>query len=217
MIGLFWNIRGLGLPGRVPALVEKIRSNHVDFVGVIETKKNTFSNGYLRALTGNIPFVCHSLPATGSEGGILVGANSEIFNITVGENLEFSSSIFLQDKKQGFSWKLVVIYGSPYEDRKQKFLDELHHIMHSWQGPILLGGDFNLVRSIMEKSNRSISHKWADTFNDWIDKWGLVELNPGNRLYTWTNNQENPILDKLDRIFVSTSWIWLSLYPELKL
>jgi hypothetical protein len=77
--------------------------------------------------------------------------------------------------------------------------------MHSWQGPILLGGDFNLVRSIMEKSNRSISHKWADAFNDCIDKWGLVELNPSNRLYTWINNQDNPILAKLDRFVVSTS------------
>jgi hypothetical protein len=77
--------------------------------------------------------------------------------------------------------------------------------MHSWQGPILLGGDFNLVRSIMEKNNRSISHKWADAFNDCIDKWGLVELNPSNRLYTWTNNQDNPILAKLDRFVVSTS------------
>jgi hypothetical protein len=41
MMGLFWNIRGLGLPGRVPALVDKIKSNHVDFVGVIQTKKTT--------------------------------------------------------------------------------------------------------------------------------------------------------------------------------
>ena len=39
MIGLFWNIRGLGKLGRVPALVDSIRKNHVDFVGVVETKK----------------------------------------------------------------------------------------------------------------------------------------------------------------------------------
>jgi hypothetical protein len=39
MIGLFWNIRGLGKIGRVPALVSRIRDNHVDVVGVIETKK----------------------------------------------------------------------------------------------------------------------------------------------------------------------------------
>jgi hypothetical protein len=69
MIGLFWNIRGLGLPGRTPALV--------DFLGVMETKKENLSEGYLRSLTGNTPFKWHHLPAEGSAGGILVGANSE--------------------------------------------------------------------------------------------------------------------------------------------
>jgi hypothetical protein len=43
MIGLFWNIRGLGQIGRTPALVSRIIDNHVDFVGVIETKKVFFS------------------------------------------------------------------------------------------------------------------------------------------------------------------------------
>jgi hypothetical protein len=56
MIGLFWNIRGLGLPGRIPALVSKIRSNHVDFIEVMETKKPTFTNGLLRSLTGKYSF-----------------------------------------------------------------------------------------------------------------------------------------------------------------
>jgi hypothetical protein len=35
MIGLLWNIRGLGKIARIPALVDKIRSNHVDFVGIM--------------------------------------------------------------------------------------------------------------------------------------------------------------------------------------
>ena len=46
MIGLLWNIRGLGKIDRVPALVGKIRDNHVDFVGIMETKKKEFSSGF---------------------------------------------------------------------------------------------------------------------------------------------------------------------------
>jgi hypothetical protein len=49
MIGLLWNIRGLGKPGRVPTLISKIRENHADFVGVIETKKENFTHGFLRS------------------------------------------------------------------------------------------------------------------------------------------------------------------------
>lgn len=42
MIDLFWNIRGLGQIGRIPALTSRIRDNHVDFVCIIETKKSEF-------------------------------------------------------------------------------------------------------------------------------------------------------------------------------
>lgn len=126
MIGLFWNIRGLGRPGRILALVEKIRSNHVDFVGVIETKKESFSSGFLRYLTGNIPFHWHYLPATGSAGGILVGLNNELFCIIVGATLKYSISVMVQTKKINLTWILVVIYGRPYEEGKQEFLDELN-------------------------------------------------------------------------------------------
>lgn len=78
--------------------------------------------------------------------------------------------------------------------------------MSSWQGPLLVGGDFNLVRFISDKSNSTINHRWADGFNNWIDKWGLIELNASNKKFTWTNNQDPLIFAKIDRIFVSTEW-----------
>ncbi|KAG2613661.1 hypothetical protein PVAP13_4KG399651 [Panicum virgatum] len=206
MKGLFWNIRGLNKLGRVPALTSKIRDNHVDLVGVLETKKECFTPGFLRSLTGNTPFNwCHQ-PARGSAGGILLGVNSDLFVLTVGDILHFSISAMVMDKKTGFSWKIIVVYGSPYEDGKQDFIDELHHVMGTWSGPIIIGGDFNLVRFSTDKSNQNISHRWADAFNEWISKWGLLELDPSNKLYTWTNNQENVVLARIDRIFISTDW-----------
>jgi hypothetical protein len=45
---------------------------------------------------------------------------------------EFSVSCVVQDKKACFSWKLVVLYGFPYEDRKVAYIDELHSIMSCW-------------------------------------------------------------------------------------
>jgi hypothetical protein len=196
----------LGLVGRIPALVGKIRDNKADFVGIMETKKESLSPGLLRSLTGNTPFSwCHK-PARGTAGGILVGANSDFFLVTVGQILNYSVSVMLLDKKTGFSWKLVVVYGSPYEDGKQAFIEELHDVMASWEGPTLIGGDFNLVRFASDKSNGIINHRWADAFNDWVDQWVLIELNPPNKAFTWTNNQENLIIAKIDRIFVTTEW-----------
>ena len=51
----------------------------------------------------------------------------------------------IQDENTGFNWKLVVVYGSPYEQGKEGFLKELHSVMQAWQGHALVGGDFNLI------------------------------------------------------------------------
>ena len=90
--------------------------------------------------------------------------------------------------------------------RNKIFLDELEYVMNIWQGPILIGGDFNLVRFSRNKSNGIINHRWADSFNCWVDKWTLIELNASNKKFMWTNNQDRPILAKIDRIFATTAW-----------
>jgi hypothetical protein len=135
---------------------------------VIETKKESFTPGFLRSLIGNIPFSWFNKPAAGTTGGILLGVNFVLFVVTLGQVLNFSISVMMMDKKSGFNWKLVVVYGSPYENDKQSFLDELHEVMSSWQGPIVVGGDFNLVRDSQDKSNGVINHRWANAFNDWV-------------------------------------------------
>jgi hypothetical protein len=51
-----------------------------------------------------------------------------------------------------------------------------------------------------------INHRWAGAFNDWVSRWGLIELNLTNKAYTWTNNQKNLIMARIDRVFVTTDW-----------
>jgi hypothetical protein len=50
--------------------------------------------------------------------------------------------------------------------------------------------------------------------NDWINKWGLIEIDPINRKFTWSNNQKHPILAKIDRVFITTGWE--ASYPLVK-
>jgi len=48
----------------------------------------------------------------------------------------------------------------------------------------VIGGDFNLVCNVKDKSNGVINHKWADLFMDWVNKFGLIELKPSSRAFT---------------------------------
>jgi hypothetical protein len=69
------------------------------------------------------------LPAKGTTGDILGGVREEKFRVSGVSILKYSVSCILQDKKTGFNWRLVIIYGSPYEEGKVEFIDELHLVL----------------------------------------------------------------------------------------
>jgi hypothetical protein len=69
-----------------------------------------------------------------------------------------------------------VVYGSPYEELKVSFLDEMEIVMTRWQGPTLIGGDLNLVRNQGEKNNGVVNFNLVSIFNEWINRWGLIEI-----------------------------------------
>lgn len=48
MIGLFWNIRGLGNLEKK----KDMKDHGVDFVGIVETIKQNFSDNFLQSLAG---------------------------------------------------------------------------------------------------------------------------------------------------------------------
>lgn len=54
---------------------------------------------------------------------------------------------------------------------------------------VLFEGDFNLVREARDKSSGNINASWTFLFNDWINKWALMETKLANRAYTWSHNQ----------------------------
>ena len=73
-------------------------------------------------------------------------------------------------------------------------------------GPTMIGGDFNLVRDSREKSSGHVNQLWVNMFNDWANKFGLIELKNSGRLYTWSDNQAIAVMATLDRILVSPCW-----------
>jgi exonuclease III len=141
MKGIFWNIRGLNQPGRNLSLGHLIKDNNLDFVGIQETKKEEFLPSFLKNLTTLVNFVWHYLPAKKTAGGILLGVREEGMVVSNVNILKYSVS--------------CMVYGSPYEDGKPEFIDELHSLLAVWQGPMIIGGiliwlDLYLIRVMVE-------------------------------------------------------------------
>jgi len=136
----------------------------------------------------------------------LVGLNERKFEVIAWKNGSFSVVGIIKNCIDNFVWRLVVVYGSPYEEGKADFLGELEGLLANRDGPTVIKGDYNIVTIAKEKNNGQVNKKWADSFLDLINKWGLIELKNSNRSYTWTNKQDQPILPALDKIFCTVNF-----------
>ncbi|XBH61956.1 hypothetical protein VPH35_116304 [Triticum aestivum] len=133
-----------------------------------------------------------------------MGVDQDIFEIIAWSHLDFSVSCELRHKCNGNLFRVITMYGSPYEEGKGAFISELHTLFVDFKIPTLIGGDFNLVRNVKEKSNGVINHRWSDNFSVRIEIWGLLEIKLSSRKFTWANNQVDFIMSTIDRLFCNT-------------
>lgn len=100
----------------------------------------------------------------------------------------------------------MAVYGAAQPEFKEAFLAELVQMCAKENLPLVLGGDFNIIRNPQEKNNDRYDDRWPFLFNAIIDSLNLRELKLSNRKYTWANSRETPTYETLDRILVSTDW-----------
>jgi hypothetical protein len=148
-------------------------------------------------------------------GGILVGVSIDMFDVIKWDILSYCVSVHIKAKKDNVLWRVIVVYGSAYEEHKLDSVNELHNVYACWNGPTLVGGDVNLIRERCEKNTSNINQHSANLFNDWINNFSLMELKNPSRQFSWANNHDNLVMALLYRVFVSTYWD--SLYPASSL
>jgi hypothetical protein len=85
-------------------------------------------------------------------------------------------------------------------------MDELQSIQPKTPTPWIILGDFNLMRYSSDKNNSNFRQNEADIFNDTINLLSLIELPLLDRAFTWSNNRQNPTLQKIDRAFINLDW-----------
>jgi hypothetical protein len=58
----------------------------------------------------------------------------------------------------------------------------------------------------VEDDMESLFLAHTNVFNDWINCWSMIDIKDPCRSFTWSNNQECPIMATLDRILASVDW-----------
>lgn len=136
----------------------------------------------------------------------MLGVNCEsleVVNVFMGE---YAVKFHARSKVDGFRWALVAVYGAAQPEFKLDFLADLVRVCGGETLPILVGGDFNIIRRREEKNNDNFDGRWSFMFNAIIESLDLREIDLTGRQFTWANNLQNPTYEKLDRVLTSIEW-----------
>jgi hypothetical protein len=98
------------------------------------------------------------------------------------------------------------VYAPMDHSLKPTFLLEIERICPTDDTTWMITGDFNLMRSTIDKNNTSFRQDEADAFNEVINSLALIELPLTDWLYTWSSNHQKPTLQRIDRVFVNITW-----------
>jgi hypothetical protein len=137
---------------------------------------------------------------------MLLGVDLQMFDIGATDEGDYYIKFHLCNKVDEFKWVLFVVYGPAQDEHKESFLAELVNMCSHESLPLVIGGDYNILRHPLEKNNDRYNFRWPFLFNVVIDGLNLKELQLSGRKYTWANNLEVPTFEKLDRILITTEW-----------
>jgi hypothetical protein len=73
-------------------------------------------------------------------------------------------------------------------------------------------GDFNFYISLSDRNKDGGNMNDIMIFNEIINNLGLMEIPLKGRKFTWSNMQNEPLLEQIDWVFTSVNWT--SVYPN---
>ncbi|XP_010230205.1 uncharacterized protein LOC104582388 [Brachypodium distachyon] len=202
-----WNVRGLNNPSRRAAVRDLIHDTHTTIICIQETKLQVVDDRLIRDLLGP----CFSanfavLPAAGTRGGMILAVSEDFFTISDVPLSAHSITVTVTMRSEGALWSLTSVYGPQGDQEKLLFIEELKLLQPVVKSEWILLGDFNLIAKAADKNNTNINRRLIGKFRGALDVLQLKEINLGGRRFTWSNEQENPVLAKIDHVFCSDDW-----------
>jgi len=206
MKGIFWNCNGFADGKKYRFLSELTKEKNLDFIALSETGRANFPQSTLNNICAGRDFLWHCMAPRGRSGGMLLGVN--LLNLDIGEIEEgdFFIRFKVRNREDDFKFNLIAVYGPAQVEHKSIFLLEMVRVCSKDTLPIVIGGDFNILRRPDEKNNVNFNDRWPFMFNAVIDSLNLREIEMTGRKFTWANHLQNQTFEKLDRILVCTDF-----------
>ncbi|XP_071680432.1 uncharacterized protein [Lolium perenne] len=201
-----WNVRGLGMRQKRDDVRAAIELATPSILLLQETKLTDVSSflasSFLPATLRSFVFK----PSVGASGGILTAWDDGQLQLLQHSVSDFSITTTFSSRADDLTFSIVNVYGPCHHDLKKDFLDSLNHDFAQLSGPAGILGDFNLIRTPREKSSGNFNAVESSLFNEFINDLALIEIPLLDRQFTWSNQQDPPIMARLDRALVNQDW-----------
>jgi exonuclease III len=201
-----WNMRGFGRSGQKTQLRDFISKEQLDIIFLQETMRQDFTDQELRGLVNGELFHWHWHSAVGRSGGMLLGIRDDTLEVGVIDQGQFFLSASILHRNSGFEFDFIGVYGPADHGRSSQFLGDLETKVLSSSFPVVILGDFNLIRGPQDKNNANVNWPLVNTFNDTIARMALREVARSGARFTWSNRQRSPVRCVLDRALVAPEW-----------
>lgn len=136
----------MGQQSRVRQLRELLQNEQADIVGLQETIKQDFSQSDLEKIAAGGLYSWKWVPAIGHSGGILLGVKEDRLEVESWETNEFYVGATIRHRLLNIRWDFLTGYGPANHALSPDFIRALSKRCEEAILPLLIGGDFNLIR-----------------------------------------------------------------------
>ncbi|GJV63547.1 RNA-directed DNA polymerase, eukaryota [Tanacetum coccineum] len=154
---------------------------------------------------GNSQFDFATSSARGLSGGIISIWNNLVFsksNIMCNDNYVVVDGFWIPGDVN-IRW--INVYAPQNLSSKLVLWSTLLNLIATWDGVVVMMGDFNEVRDASERHGSSFNDRQVKFFNDFIQDASLIDVTLGGYNYTWTDKWGSK-MSKLDRFLVSDNF-----------
>jgi exonuclease III len=201
-----WNTQGLGCLKKRPIVRDAISNASPSIMCIQETKLASVDSFCAASFLPSRLSAFATVDAIGSSGGILTGWDPALFSLISSHSTQFTLTKTLQSSLSDLTFAVTNVYAPADHSLSPSFLSEFEALGPLFPIPWLVVGDFNLLRDPSDKNNSNFDLALASAFNDSIRTLALFELPLLDRLYTWSNKRDDPVLARLDRALFNQAW-----------
>ncbi|GJV96160.1 RNA-directed DNA polymerase, eukaryota, reverse transcriptase zinc-binding domain protein [Tanacetum coccineum] len=196
------NVQGLGDLNKRRWIRDLCHRNMVNLLAIQESKMSQVNLWVLRQLWGNSQFDFASSSARGMSGGIISIWNCNIFlksNIMCNDNYVVVDGRWVPGN---LNIRWINVYAPQNLSSKIALWSSLSNLIVSWDGIVVVMGDYNEVRDASERFGSIFIDRQAKLFNKFIEDSSLIDIPLGGYNFTWTDKWGSK-MSKLDRFLVS--------------